>query len=300
MTQGAALYDRLAVTALRFQGFQSHQIATSVGRVHVLRGEGRGNLPPVVLLHGFTSMGAHYIPLIPAVRPWVKQLVLPDLPAHGLSDIPREGVHPDRMRAGITEALDEMIDEPAVLFGNSMGGLAAIHYALARPEKVRGAILCSPGGAPMTHDEIPHFTRRFRLQSHTEALAFIDRVMARRSAMRSLLAWGVRRRMQVPHYRHLLASIRPEELLAPEQLSALKMPVMLLWGRGDRVLPSSHRDFFVKHLPRHTRVVEPHGVGHSPYLEDPRLVADHILDFLHEVDTRRLRATASERAPARP
>lgn len=278
-----ALTDRLARTSLHFQGYRSRTIPTSVGEVHVLETEGRGTLPTLVLLHGFSSAGVHYFPLLHSLRRRVRRIVLPDLPAHGFSGTPRGGIRGETLLGGLTEALDAVLDEPAVLFGNSLGGIAAIRYALARPARVRGLILCSPTGAAMDAAEIAEFSAIFRIDSHDAALDFVDRVMAKRSALRHALAWGVRRKFRNPEMRALIDSITPADMLDPAELRTLRPPTLLLWGRDERLLPTSQLEFFRKNLPAHARVEEPLGFGHTPYLEDPARLARLILRFAEEV-----------------
>jgi len=279
-----AFIERLARHSLRLRGFRSVRVRTSVGRMHVLDARGGGHLPPTVLLHGFSSAGVDFLPLLQRLRPRVSRILAPDMPGHGFSDTPREGLNPRTMRAGLLEALDAVIDEPVVLFGNSMGGLAAIHYALARPEKVRGIVLCSPGGAAMNEAELATFLDTFRVERHRDALRFVDRLLAEPNVLRQVLAWGVRRKFSHPNMRSLLASVSSDDLLRPEELSALVAPVLLLWGAVERILPRAHLDFFREHLPAHAHVDEPEGFGHSPYLERPGAVTRRIVDFLHEVD----------------
>jgi pimeloyl-ACP methyl ester carboxylesterase len=141
----------------------------------------------------------------------------------------------------------------------------------------------------MGADDIPTFVERFRVRSHRDALDFVDRLFARRAPMRHALAWGVRRTFAQPGIATLLQSLSPEHLLAAEHLAALRVPVVLIWGRGDRVLPDAHREFFVRHLPRGTRVLEPAHVGHSPYLEDPALVIREVRALLSTLGPPRLR-----------
>lgn len=256
--------------------------------MHVLEADGHGRLPPLVLLHGLSSTGVHYLPLVGHVRPHVRRLVLPDLPGHGFSEEPAGGMRHDAVTAGIREALDAVLDEPAVIFGNSLGALAAIRYARARPERVRGLFLCSPGGAPMAEHELSRFLDTFRVESHASAVAFVDRVFGRRSSLRHVLAWGIRRRMHHPPVRRLLDGVTAEGMLTQEDLAGLSMPVWLSWGRRDGVLPREHLDFFRAHLPAHAVVREPDHHGHSPYLEDARGVGRAIVDFLAEVERARL------------
>ena len=256
--------------------------------MHVLDARGEGRFPPIVLLHGLSSTGVHYLPLISHIRPHVRRIFLPDLPGHGFSDLPPGGMRHESLSAGLGEALDAVLDEPAVIFGNSLGGLAAIQYARQRPERVRGLYLCSPGGAPMEQADLERFLRTFNVDSHPAAVAFIDKIFGTRVPMRHVLAWGVKRRMRHPGVRGVIDNATPEVLLKREDLAALKMPVVLSWGRRDGVLPRGNLDFFRKNLPPHATVHEPEHHGHSPYLEDATGVGRSIVRFLSEVDRARL------------
>lgn len=283
----ALISQHFAKSLLRLQGWRSHRVYTAAGRMHVMEGTNhRGAQGTVAMLHGLGSAGVHWWSVMGALRRSTHRVVLPDLPGHGFSDAPPEGLAPSTLRAGLIESLDQRLREPAVLVGNSMGGLGAIEYALARPERVRGLVLMSPGGAPMSEEDLRRFVERFRVRSHRDALDFVDRLFARRPPMRHALAWGVRRTFERPGVSSLLQSLAPRDLLAPERLASLRVPVVLIWGRGDRVLPDAHRDFFMRHLPRGTRVVEPAHVGHSPYLEDPSLVVREVRGLLSNLGLR--------------
>jgi pimeloyl-ACP methyl ester carboxylesterase len=199
--------------------------------------------------------------------------------------VPRSGMNAEGLRQGLFETLDRVIDRPVVLFGSSMGGLAAIRYAHARPENVRALILMSPGGASMTPCELEKFVGTFAMDSHQDALSFVDRMLARPAAplLRPVLAWGVRKKIGHPNMRALLASLTCNDLIDPvEHLSRLSMPIYFVWGGADRVLPAAHREFFRKHLPRHARIEEPAGFSHNPYLEQPDAVASMLLRYVRD------------------
>jgi pimeloyl-ACP methyl ester carboxylesterase len=70
--------------------------------------------------------------------------------------------------------------------------------------------------------------------------------------------------------RALLGAIRPEHFFQPGELGALAMPIQVVWGRSDRVIPQACLEFFKKNLPPHAGFEEPERVGHSPHIEDPR------------------------------
>lgn len=266
--------------ALHLQGFVSRRVRTAVGYTHVLEAQGDGDLPPVVLLHGFAASGVQMVPLLVRLRRHVRRLLVPDMPGHGFSEVPVTGANRATLEVGLRETLDAMVQEPVVLFGNSMGGLAAIRYALERPEHVRRLVLCSPGGAAMEQSELDEFRSVFMVDSHSEAVQFVDRLLGRRSPLRHVLAVSVRRKLDRPHLGELIGSVTPEDFLLPEQLADLRMPILMVWGRNDEILPRAHRYFFVSHLPEHAHVIEPERMGHSPYLESPRELTRHILGFL--------------------
>jgi pimeloyl-ACP methyl ester carboxylesterase len=99
--------------------------------------------------------------------------------------------------------------------------------------------------------------------------------------------------MQRRAIRDLLESTTLDDLPAPEELGALRMPVLLLWGRSERIMPSSSLDYFRRHLPPQTLVEEPSGFGHCPHFDDPARLARRVLEFTRS-------AVASERhAPPR-
>lgn len=275
--------DRLAVHALKLvRGYRSRWADTDIGRLHLLEVRGDGPRPTVVLLHGLSSAGAHLAPLIRALRPTFSRLVAPDLPGHGLSAVPPAGARLSDLDAALARAIDHVAhpEAPVVLFGNSLGGFAAIRYALARPERVRALVLASPGGAALPEHEHQAFMSRFTMRTHGDALGFVDRVLDAHPLARHVMAWGLRRRLARPSLRALLDLAAHEDLLAPHELARLAMPTLCLWGERDGVLPASAAAFFKRHLPAHARFEIPARLGHSPYLERPDVVARRIVGFV--------------------
>ena len=274
----SGLVEHLARSSLVVvQGYGHRYVQTSVGRVHVLEKNQRGPLAPLVLLHGLSSAGVHYYRMLKHLSQ-VSRVLLPDLPGHGFSDAPAQ-LDEAAMMAGLFEALDALIDRPTVICGNSLGGYTAIRYALARPQKVLGLVLASPGGASMGPEEMRVLREKFRISSHHDALDFADALFARRSRIRHFYAMGLRRYFRLPQTLAVLEGMALSQLFTPAQLSSLQMPVLLLWGAAERILPASHLKFFVDHLPKHAVIERPANWGHSPFLDDPRGFARRIVKF---------------------
>jgi len=268
---------------MHLRGYRTRRVPTSVGTLHALEARGRGALPPVVVLHGLSAAGQYYESLLERVRPHVRRVIAPDMPGHGYSATPPSGLTQETLAVGLREGLDALIDEPAVIFGNSLGGIAAVRYAIERPERVLGLMLAAPGGAPMEADELEEFVDGFMLHDHEKALDFVDRLFQRPHRMRHLLAWGVRQQFAREGIEDLLRSVRPEDLLRPYELSRLSMPVFVLWGEADRVLWPAHRRFFEEHLPPHAEVHRIEEYGHVPHMSHPDCLAARLIDFARRV-----------------
>jgi pimeloyl-ACP methyl ester carboxylesterase len=274
----SGLIEHLARSGLVLvQGYGHKHVQTSIGRVHVLDKKQRGPLPPLVLLHGLSSAGVHYYRVLKHLSQ-MSRVLLPDLPGHGFSEVPRR-FDETSMIAGLFEALDKLIDRPSVICGTSLGGYMALRYALARPEKVLGLVLASPGGASMGAEELRVLRERFRLSSHMDALDFTDALFARRSRIRHIYAVGLRRYFQLPETLAVLEGLSLSQLFTAGQLKALAMPVLLLWGGAERILPVSHLNFFIENLPTHAVIERPANWGHSPFLDDPRGFAKRLVAF---------------------
>lgn len=279
--------EHLATAAVRLRGFESRHIPTSVGSVHAFLGEGSGHLPPILLLHGLASAASDYLLLIRGLRTLTRGIIAVDLPGHGNSPRPATGMDAASMRSALSEALDQLITEPMLVVGNSFGGIVAIRYAAQRPQHVAGLVLLSPGGAPMAADDFRSFMNGFHFQSHAQAADFVDRFLARRSPLRAMIAMGLRQRFSKRSIRELINSLDTDDLLHPDEVSSLAMPLLFFWGAEDRVLPRENLDFFLAHLPSHAQVVLPAGFGHAPFMDQPREFLDYLAAFGRELVTKK-------------
>jgi pimeloyl-ACP methyl ester carboxylesterase len=286
--------ERLLFLPLRAKGFKSARVRTDVGVMHALAAPGRGPLPTVVLLHGLGSAAVHLGPLLEPLRKHTRGVVALDLPGHGDSEVPGDGLTPESLEVGLVQALDVLAPGDSIVFGNSLGGAAAVRFALARPDRVRGLVLVSPAGASMSERSFASFRQSVTIDSHESAKSFIDRVFVRPPWPRSMLAWGTQQKFRAPSVRSLLSSTRAEHQFSAHEIRSLSAPTLLVWPKGDRVFPEGCREFFATHL-RGARVIEPEGVGHSPYLEDADGLLRAMVPWMHEFVTARA-ATVSATA----
>jgi 2-succinyl-6-hydroxy-2,4-cyclohexadiene-1-carboxylate synthase len=110
--------------------------------------EVEGSGPPLLLLHGFTGSVRAWDEVRPALAA-AARCIWVDALGHGQSAIPAE---PERYgldwsTRDLTALLDSLELEQADVLGYSMGGRAALHFAVHAPQRVRRLILesASPG-----------------------------------------------------------------------------------------------------------------------------------------------------------
>jgi pimeloyl-ACP methyl ester carboxylesterase len=275
-----ATAERLAHKSMNRRGLVSRSIEGAGLRIHVYDGAGRGPLPPVVLLHGISSVGASFAPLAVRLLPHVKRVAVPELVGHGRSTHPeKERLTPPLLLDAMTASLDAIIDEPAVLYGNSLGGAVALSYAIRRPKKVRALVLASPAGARLPDEAWKSVVGAFDVKDRKGARRFLDRLYHRPPWFLALIAHELPDVIRSRAVRDLIETATQDHSPPTDQLASLEMPILLLWGLSERLLPIEALRYFERHLPPHTVIERPYGFGHTPQAEHPSRVAERVLAF---------------------
>ena len=114
--------------------------AFDTGEVVLNYAEGPPCGPPLVLLHGLGRRWQVFLPLIPPLSlRW--HIFAPDLRGHGKSGHVARGYRGALYAEDIANLLRARVQEPAVIFGHSLGGMVGMWIACHHPELVRALIL---------------------------------------------------------------------------------------------------------------------------------------------------------------
>ena len=236
-----------------------------------------------MLLHGLGTAAPAYAAVVRLLRRRAARILLPELPGHGRSLPPPRGLEVSTMAAGLREALDQVLrsQPPATLLGTSLGGAAALGYALERPERVRALILASPAGAPLDDGEMLELRARFNLRTRADARRFFAELSHEPPWYTRALELGLVQQLGRPDVQSFLSSLAGADFFDADALASLVPPTLVLWGKSDRVLPRSGLSFYRRTLPAATRFEELDGIGHSPHFEKPALVVDRLVAAHH-------------------
>jgi pimeloyl-ACP methyl ester carboxylesterase len=264
-------------------GVPHRYVETPVARHHVYDGPGRGGLAPVVFLPGLSDTASSIAPVALAIRREARRVIIVESAGHGLSEQAFGEYTVERHMESVTAALDALLDEPAVLVGNSLGGATALRYAVERPARVRGLFLTSPAGAVVGAEAIAEVRRAFEMRTVGDARHFVDRVVARPSRLGPAFARIMLARAGSRSVADLVRTFGDQHAIDGADLARLEVPVRLIWGRDERLLPPAALAYFKAHLPAHATIAEPSGIGHCPHLDDPARLARLIAAFTRRV-----------------
>lgn len=282
--EAPSLLDRLGRWSLRRLGARSIWHESRGTRLHAYlipkHRDAPADASPLVLLHGVGSSAITFGRLLRRLRPHFGDVYLPEAPAHGQSATPAPPMTPEALFELVRGWLDEVPPAPFVLYGNSLGGGASLRYAIERPDRVKALCLLSPAGAATAPDELAALKKTFDMQTKAEARRFMGRLFRRPRWYHHLAAGELKRRFEQPPLKEFFAEVGQSDTLDPAQVAALPMPVLLMWGGSERLLPESNRAWFRANLPPHATMSEPEHFAHSAYIEHPVDVADEMLTFL--------------------
>lgn len=258
-------------------------------RLHV-RDTGPREAPAVVMLHGAGSS-------LHTFEPWAQALdrdyrvIRFDLPGSGLSGPDPAGTYTDARSMDVLLALlDRLGVERATLVGNSIGGRLAWQFAAAHPDRVDKLVLISPDGfaspgfAYGRPPEIPAFLSLIRY--------VLPRALLRPTIVAAYGDPGALSEETLTRYHDLLLApgnrdamierMRQTVLVDPEPiLRRIAVPVLLLWGEKDGMIPPANAADYMRALPD-SRLVTLAALGHVPHEEAPDISLRPVRDFLAE------------------
>lgn len=276
--------------SVRWATAPSQFLAVNGMQVHV-RDEGPRDDPmPIVLLHG-TSASLHTWDGWALSLRGQRRVIRFDLPGFGLTGPDPQGDYSIAAYARFVGAtLDALGVRTCVLAGNSLGGQIAWETALALPQRVGKLILVDAAGYPMRPESVP---LGFRVARMPGLRLLMEHVLPRgivESSVRNV--YGDPAKVTpalVDRYYDLALRAGNRQALAQrlalnlsgnaQQIAALKLPTLILWGAKDRLIPLENGRRFASDIAG-SRLVVFDGLGHVPHEEDPQQTVAAVKAFL--------------------
>ncbi|AII48756.1 alpha/beta hydrolase [Synechococcus sp. KORDI-52] len=245
-------------------------------------------------MHGFGAASGHWRHCGPQLAAQGWRVYSLDLLGFGQSAQPARPMDNRLWGQQVCTFLDQVVQGPAVVIGNSLGGLTALTAAVLAPERVQ-AVVAAPLPDPALIQPLPKrrapWRRRWQRRLlwvvlHLLPLELVVPLIARTGLLKAglqgaycrsiqsdqellqLMARPARRPTAAQALRgmSLGMALRPRGATAPALLEQLRAPMLLIWGREDRFVPLGIGESVAATHPQlELRVLE--HCGHCPHDE---------------------------------
>ena len=264
---GFAIPEASSETAIDADAVKPRELEAAGLRLRYLE-LGDGDSVPVLLLHGFGADLNTWMFTQPALADGRRVIAL-DLPGHGGSTKEVGPGNAEHLTDAVESAAGVLGIERVHLVWHSMGGAVAASLALRRPELLATlTLIASAGlGPEINAGFIDGFVRAARRREAVEVLNLLvhDPALVSRTMVEDVLRYkrldGVAAALAKIAEAWFAGGRQSLDLTA--QVTALELPVQIIWGREDRILPVSHAEALASRLPVHIL----NDAGHLPHME---------------------------------
>ena len=260
-------------------------------------------MTPLILLHGFGASIGHWRHNLAVLGEHHTVYAL-DLLGFGASEKAPVSYKVDLWVEQVYDFWRTFIQQPVVLVGNSIGSLVCLAAAAIHPEMVQGMVMMNLPDLSLEEEAIPQFLR--------PVVAAIKSVVASPPVLKTL--FEVVRRPSVVRRWAAIAYSNPDAvtdelvdiLVSPTQdrgaaqafiaifkgrvspefgphvkalLPTLNIPMLLVWGQEDRMVPPALAPQFAKYN-SNLQLLMLENAGHCPHDECPEQVNQAILDWI--------------------
>lgn len=243
-----------------------------------------GEGEPIVFIHGISGSWQNWLENLPYFAGRGRRAIALDLPGFGASPMPSWPIEMPAYGRLLHDFCEKLgIAGGATVVGNSMGGLVAAEAVLSGPERFDGLVLVSAAG--LINTWMPHQRGRATSRSWDTfgpgfgrlAREIVSRRRARYLMLRSFVRHPGRLRKELlweqmssglpaPGFGDALEAVISYD--ARHRLAELEIPVMIVWGADDRVIPSVAAHSYHRRIP-HSQLAIFDETGHVPQLERP-------------------------------
>ena len=256
-----------------------------------------GSGPALLLLHGLGCDSSTWTDVIPALSKNFT-VIAPDLLGHGESDKPNADYSLGGYANGMRDLLTVLGIDKVTVVGHSFGGGVAMQFAYQFPDRTERVILVSTGGLGKEVNPLIRFLTLPGSGALLAAATFRPWRPVVAGAMRALSRTPLSATRDLDEVASIYESMAdPAQRTAVQRVTshvldwrgqyvtmtdrsylARLMPVLVVWGRQDMVIPSAHADLAPTHELSDVHIFE--DSGHFPHKDHPKEFVHIVTKFI--------------------
>jgi pimeloyl-ACP methyl ester carboxylesterase len=257
-----------------------------------------GKGPALLLLHGLGCDHRTWLPVIDALARRYT-VIAPDLLGHGDSDKPRADYSIGGFANGMRDLLTVLAIDKVTVVGHSFGGGVAMQFAYQFPERTERMVLVGSGGLG---PEVSGAIKAITTTGFYQVMGLLTLPGVRHvgtAGLRALSRTGIKefrdfdevaeiyQSFRDPHaraaIRHVVRAVVDWQgqivTMADRAYLTEAMPMCVIWGDEDRVIPVSHATRAAGLAPKARIEILPNS-GHFPHKDHPDLFVKILNDFV--------------------
>ena len=257
-----------------------------------------GTGPALLLLHGLGCDHTTWLPVLDSLARRYT-VIAPDLLGHGLSDKPRADYSVGGFANGMRDLLTVLDVDKVTVVGHSFGGGVAMQFAYQFPERTERLVLVGSGGLG---PEVSRAIRAITTPGFHQVMGVLTLPGIRHAGeagLRLLSRSGIKefrdfdevaaiyRTFEDPSaraaVRHVVRAVVDWQgqivTMADRAYLTDAMPMCVIWGAEDRVIPTGHADHAAELAPKARIEIMP-DAGHFPHKDHPERFVRILHDFV--------------------
>lgn len=284
-----AIYENAIGWERSSSGLETAQLSIGELDIAYLRSKETVDADTLVLIHGFGANKDNWTRLAKELKGEFNIYAF-DLPGHGDSSKPLDiGYRFEDQVRYLNQVFAELGITQAHMMGNSMGGAITALYAATHPDQIRSAVLFDPAGIFEYESELVDLVLDGDNPLIPKKAGDFDRLLDFALEKRPFVPWPIFDVMEEKAIANrdvnevIFASIR-DSGFEPDfrnAITRIEAPVLVVWGKLDRVIDYRNADVFVEVIPDARKVILD-DIGHAPMVEVPDQSAQLFRQFLED------------------
>lgn len=240
---------------------QQYEVETSYGSTYIIESGSKDN-PPLILLHGSVSNSYTWYGDVVSLSKTHNVYAIDIIGEAGLSATSRPSYESGAYAQWLNETINALGLRTCSIVAMSLGGWMALNFATTYPNKVDNLVLLCPGG--LAHEKISFLWKAifYSLLGKWGQLQTLKLVGGGNISSTSSSGFEEDLAFSSLTFKYFIPRTSKMPLFSDESLNQLKMPILMLFGDSDQLIPAERSIKRLRQCAKQAKINLLPGMGH--------------------------------------